>query len=43
MDVPRDEDLVELRVDMLAAPPPPQSYLYRPRFTAACTDEYAPA
>jgi hypothetical protein len=43
MDVTRNQDLVELRVDIAAPLPPLQTYLYRPRFTAACTDEYTPA
>jgi hypothetical protein len=45
-NVTRNEDLVELWADLLAASaptPPLQTCLYRPPFTAASTDEYAPA
>jgi hypothetical protein len=41
--VPRNQDLVELWVDMVADPPPgDQCCLHLPPFTAASTTKYAP-
>jgi hypothetical protein len=45
MDVTCSRDLVEIWLEMVAAPPPQGGHhtLYLPPFTPASTDEYAPA